>query len=213
MLNTANKNIAEQISNIYCQTDAVCKAGVEARLNQFDNATFTSFLSTLQTKAYLFAWFINQGSVQTTSGLGIKTLFKYQDVISGGYGEAIKIIPHQWFIDNDMNRILFKFVDNGTVRWVKLLDDSSTGLITNSSYGYPISLTTTPTPGGGGSGSGGGTIVVTTQTQTPNGSVITQTPEKTGFDLSKIFGSDLSIVAIVGGIGTLYFVGKQMKWF
>jgi len=165
MLNASNKNIALAIARAYCDDNTICQDSLFNRLNLFfDDSTFQSFLSTLSSRAYLVGGFQNLG---TMPGGAVKIKFVYFDVISGGSGSGIKIVPAILFEQNRFDEILKGFDQN--LFFVKQNSDNST-LFYNASQGYNIAYTTDPTsggetgggnPGDGGTTGGGGIIIKT----------------------------------------------------
>jgi hypothetical protein len=184
MLNTNNKAIARAIGAAYCGTNTVCAESLFNRLNTyFDDETFISFLSTLQSRAYLVGGFQNLGYLP--GGL-VKIKFVYFDIISGANGEGLKILPNAFFVENNIDKIIKVF--DASLFFVKQNSDNST-LFYNSSQGYNIAYIQTPSSGGntGNTGNTGTGNIVVPDLTTPGNVNAIQTPiASSGFDYQSL---------------------------
>lgn len=212
MLNPFNQTVANQIASAYCNNNDICKAAVFNRLNSlFTDSIFNSFLSTLQSKAYLTANFINEGYLPNNL---VRIKFQYMDVVKGDVGSINKILPTALFVRDmqpqNFNALLNIFVPG--LQFVTKYPDG-TILFFNPSYGYEIAYTGTPVSGGGsgdggssgsGSGSGDGTKPPAGTIYTPGKEIVpdqnTQQiiqKQQTSFDVNSLLIPGIAIVAFI----------------
>lgn len=211
MLNNLNQSIASQIGSAYCSGEDLCKAAVFNRLNTlFNDSQFESFLSTLQSKAYLTGNFINLGYVQPGNLVNIE--FRYMDVIKGTTGTARKTVPLVLFQNQTpekFNALLKMFVPS--LYYVSKYPDG-TILFVNPDYGYEIAYTGTPVinnedPGNNGTTGG--------DTREPSGTIyvpgkeITADPNTQQIINQKMSGFNLSSLVLPGLLLAGFFLLKD----
>lgn len=206
-------NYIKEIALLFCNTDNLCKAGVESRLkNNLTNDTFEAFLSNLNSRKWYFGNFDLPMTYFSPNKVWI-TGFNFTELLSGQTGRARVEIPANIYNQNNTDwKKIIEYVNRPFLKFENIVGDKII-FSSNEHSGYGIAFVPSqPQTGQTGqttSTSQPGTITV--QTQAGQANINPQTGQVTATQNFKLSDFDFQKLIIPGVIVLGFLLARKFK--